>query len=391
MTEFSAPSDMMPAALDRLRARIDERITQAIEDLERSGPEREHPLVGRVYRWMRHYLDCGGKRMHGIAVMLAYQASGGTEEDRILPVAAAMQLYHHHTLVHDDIYDEDRARRGWPTSHYAFARWYESDARNADQARRLFADNALRRGAIAAFAYGKIGRALASHMILDSQFDSQARLEVARALDWHDLYDNAAQLKDVHHEGETTLDPAQCLENAWLKTGRLFEVCAYAGARLANASGAQRNAVEVWAGQSALAYQLQDDLEDLETASEKGQGRGIATDLMHCKPTYLYALARQLSKDKDLDLLLRWQSGARGGLTTVDVIAVLERSGALAECRREVARCVERALSALDDVRDTMDADTQSKLRDFATYFVSPAYWRRTLSTDPRRAEALLA
>ncbi|UUZ48667.1 polyprenyl synthetase family protein [Massilia sp. B-10] len=51
-------------------------------------------------------------------------------------------------------------------------------------------------------------------------------------------------------------------------------------------------ALKLWAGQSALAYQLQDDLEDLQIESEKGQGRGVGSDLLRCKPTYLYALAK---------------------------------------------------------------------------------------------------
>ena len=42
---------------------------------------------------------------------------------KYLRVAAAIQLYHHHTMVHDDVYDEDTARRRWPTTHVAFADW----------------------------------------------------------------------------------------------------------------------------------------------------------------------------------------------------------------------------------------------------------------------------
>lgn len=382
----------MPAALDRLRQWIDECISRRAAELYEGGPEHEHPLIGRVYRWLRHYLDCGGKRMHGIAVVLAYRACGGTDEDAVLPVAAAFQLYHHHTLVHDDIYDEDIARRGWPTSHQAFASWFERSAPcAANGERRLFASDALRRGSIAAFAYGKICRALAGQMILASGFSAPARLDVANALERHDLFDNAAQLKDVYHEGGAMPDPQACFENAWLKTGRLFEVCAYAGARLAEAGASQQRAVEAWAGQAALAYQLQDDLEDLVIGSEKGQGRGIATDLLHCKPTYLYATAKALATGADRAALLRWQAGEKSGLDTGAIIAILERVGATAVCRREVARCVELASGALAGAQPPLARGSLQDMQEFVCYFVSSAYWRRPLTGGAGRASVLLA
>lgn len=381
----------MPFVLDQFRHRIDEHIARVISELKRDGPEHNHPLIGRVYRWMNHYLDSGGKRMHGIAVILAYQACGGIDEEAVLPVAAALQLYHHHTLVHDDIYDEDLARRGWPTSHQAFAEWFRKTASGIDTSdHRVFTSDALRRGTITAFAYGKICRALPSHMILNTAFPSDARLDVARKLDWHDLFDNAAQLKDVYHEGGAMPDPQTCLENAWLKTGRLFEICAYAGSRLAGANVSQQRALETWASQSALAYQLQDDLEDLVLDSEKGKGRGIATDLLHCKPTYLYAMAKILAVDGDRESLVRWQSGEKAGLSVSDIIALLERSGAIAACRAEVTRCVNHAENALETAKPALKAEIRNRLREFAIYFVSPDYWQRSLIIDERRADALL-
>ena len=405
------PPAPMPAALDQRRAAIDRCLARAIDGLLAHGPAQDDPLVGRMYRWMRHYLDNGGQRMHGIAVMLAYEACGGQDTDAIVPVAAALQLYHHHTLVHDDLYDEDHSRRGWPTTHQAFADWYGNrgphpaaarassgrkgrtavpHATQAVPATRLFASDALRRGSVVAFAYGKMCRALAGYLIAGSGFGEAARLEATRLLDWHDLFDNAAQVRDVHHEGQAMPDPATCLDNAWLKTGRLFEVCARVGARLAQATEAQCEAVQAWAGQAALAYQLQDDLEDLAPDSEKGQGRGAASDLQHCKPTYLYAMAMTLARGADLALLQRWQAGEQARLTAGDVIAVLDRCGAMAACAAEVQRCIERSLQALASARPAFDAVRDEAMRAFARHFVSPAYWRRRLPAEPGRVSALI-
>jgi geranylgeranyl diphosphate synthase type I len=384
----------MPATLDALRLAIDEEMNRSITHLEQQGPEHDHALIQRVYRWMRHYLASDGKRMHGIAVALAYQACSGERSQAIIPVAAALQIYHHHTLVHDDIYDEDSARRGWPTSHLAFASLFH-DRHHApvqhDAASFLFSDEALRRGTITAFAYGKICRAMAGYAMLRSDFPAEARLDVATSLDWHDLYDNIAQLKDVYHEGDAMYSPDACLSNAWLKTGRLFEVCAYTGARLANAQPEQITALKTWAGQSAIAYQLQDDLEDLNIDSEKGQGRGIGTDLLRCKPTYLYALAKTLASDADLADLLRWQAGEKAGLDTTKIITILERCGAVAECRQEVDRCLERASTALQQVQPGFNVQACAAMSAFSRYFASPAYWHRHIVNDLTRSATLIA
>ena len=379
--------DALPERLELLCQQVDHKIEETIASLQQDGPECEHPLMNRIYRWMRHYLDSGGRRMHGMTVALAYRACGGESEDSAMEIAAAMQIYHHHTLVHDDIYDEDRSRRGWPSTHEAFAGLFDP-ASSANS--RLFVSGALRHGTITAFAYGKICRALASHMILTSTFPAEARLAVAKALDWHDLYDNAAQLKDVDFEGTAMPNPQTCLQNAWLKTGRLFEVCAFAGARLAWASDSQRRAVEAWAGQSSLAYQLKDDLEDLEADSEKGRGRGVATDLLYCKPTYLYAKAREMASKHDRETLDCWQSGERTGIEESDIIAILYHSGAVEACHIEIRRCIDRATDALQKAEPTLRVETVDEMHEYSEYFVSPGYWRRPIAIDERRAFALL-
>lgn len=381
-------ADGTPPRLEALRAAIDEELGRHFQALLRDGPEREHPLIGRIYRWLAHYLDVGGKRMHGISVLLAYRACSQADHRPALPVAGAFQLYHHHTLVHDDIYDEDDARRGWPSSHRAFADL--AGARQRHTLRGIFRDESVRFGAIAAFAYGKICRALAGSLILEAPFPEGARVAVAAALDRHDLFDNLAQLKDVYHEGDAMPAPQACLDNAWLKTGRLFEVCAYAGARLADASAKRTSALRAWAGMSALAYQLQDDLEDLEIDSEKGQGRGVGTDLLRCKPTYLYALAMESARGEQRRTLERWLAGDSGGLGTSDLVAILRETGAIERCRARARTCVEEARTALLEATPAFsDADIEA-MTELTEYFVSPAYWRRPIVTDAARAKHIL-
>jgi geranylgeranyl diphosphate synthase, type I len=366
--------------VDTLRHEIDAEMQAQFEQLVQRGPMAHDPLVRQIYRWTQHYLESGGRRMHGVCVWLTYVAFGGKDEDAIRKVAAAIQLYHHHTMVHDDVYDEDTARRRWPTTHVAFADWFAARRCGSDtDTTRLFHSDAARRGAVSAFAYGKIVRALALYGIGTAGFDHERTLAVSNLLNWHDLFDNAGQMKDVDFENRQIPSSQTCLSNAWLKTGRLFEICARIGAILAGADERQQDAAARWAGNAGLAYQIQDDLEDIADASEKGQGRGIGVDLLYCKPTYLYALTRELASPSDRQALQEWERSERTEQGIPAIIDIVRRSGAHEQVEREVKGLLADGQAALHSVADGMRPGFEDTMLAFAHYFVSPEYWNRPL------------
>lgn len=371
------PDPAIASDADGLRLQVDGRMHGLFEQLIASGPMAADSLVRQIYRWSGHYLHSGGRRMHGVAVCLTYQAFGGQDLESALRVAAAIQLYHHHTMVHDDVYDEDTSRRRWPTTHVAFADCFAS--RNESSApTRLFGSDAARRGAVSAIAYGKIMRALALYGIGTAGFPDSQTLAVSNLLNWHDLFDCAGQMKDVDFESGQLPAAQACLDNAWLKTGRLFEICARIGAILAGATTQQQDAAALWLGNAGLAYQIQDDLEDIVPQSEKGVGRGIGVDLLYCKPTYLYALTRELAQGDDRELLARWEAApSRRDDGLPAIIAVIERSGARQRVEAKVSVLLDEGQQALADAG--MKEGAAARMESFARYFVSTDYWHRAL------------
>jgi geranylgeranyl diphosphate synthase type I len=196
---------------NRLQSWIDSinaEIKKSLDDILPHAPGREHPFIGRVYDHIYEYLENGGKRMHGISILLSYRVAGGNNLDMILPVAAAFQLYHHHTLIHDDIYDEDMKRRGFATAHHAFSNYFlrKHGTANGDAASAVFNSPSRRKGVIAGFALGKIVHAIAFELIAKAGIPAEA-LHILRKINLHDLADNAAQLKDVYHEGSSITSP----------------------------------------------------------------------------------------------------------------------------------------------------------------------------------------
>ena len=70
----------------------------------------------RLHPYLEYVLLSRGKRLRSILVILSVQSVGG-DRDRVIPLALAFELLHSATLVHDDIIDEDKLRRGLPTLH----------------------------------------------------------------------------------------------------------------------------------------------------------------------------------------------------------------------------------------------------------------------------------
>jgi geranylgeranyl diphosphate synthase type I len=369
--------------LDGMVADLNAAMRQLLASSLERAPAVEHPVLGRIYRSASAYAESGGKRMHGGAVVLAFGAVGGGPREAILPVAGALQLYHHHTLVHDDIYDEDGERRGVPTLHRAltdrFARTHPRPPQPPESGGgHVFLGPAERLGAIAGWIQGKVVHAFALDAICRAPFPPGRLLEAIRALNWHDVHDNAGQAMDIFHEGMEIPDPETCIGIARLKTGRLFGVSAELAVLLGRGSSSQARAVVDWAVSSAIAYQLQDDLEDLEEESEKGKGRGVGTDLRTCKPTLVLSLALRQASTAGRRVLEDWIRGRAGDMGRV--ISVLRESGATRACRAQVEALVDQATRSLQRAEPALEPGHVERMADFTRYFVSDDYWKRPLA-----------
>ncbi len=102
------------------------------EVIRRWGPEVEStldrvlPPAGReprrLHEAMRYSVLAGGKRLRPIFALAAYEACGGRDHEAVLPCAAALELLHTYSLIHDDLpsMDDDALRRGKPTCHVVF-------------------------------------------------------------------------------------------------------------------------------------------------------------------------------------------------------------------------------------------------------------------------------
>ena len=285
------------------QARCQARVDAALETLF-VAPREE---LTRIYAAMRYSVVNGGKRVRPLLAYAACEALGG-ELARADGAACAVELIHAYSLVHDDLpaMDDDDLRRGQPTTHIAF-----------DEACAILAGDGLQ-----TLAFEVIGNA-----DLNPQ-DAQTRLDMllilTRAAGSAGMV--GGQAIDLESVGRR-IDQAALETMHRHKTGALIEASVQLGALASGRAGAaDLEALRRYAEAIGLAFQVQDDILDVEsdtTTLGKTQGK----DQAHDKPTYPALLG--LDAAKAYALTLRDQA-----------LAALEGFGDSAEPLRALARYI---------------------------------------------------
>ncbi len=245
-------------------ARWTPRVEEALEAL--LPPASAEPA--RLHEAMRYSVLAGGKRIRPVFAMAAYEACGGADAEGVLPAAAALELFHTYSLIHDDLpaMDDDALRRGKPTSHVVYG-----------EALAILAGDALQTlGAEALVTYPK-----------GSTFTAR-RTKAARAL-FRALGSRGmagGQVLDLAAEGAAGgVDAAALTRIHRLKTGVFLEACLEAGALWAGARAPVVRALKRYGAAIGLAFQVVDDVLDM-TASAETLGKTPGKDATHEKATF---------------------------------------------------------------------------------------------------------
>jgi farnesyl diphosphate synthase len=246
-----------PQELERVAGLVDARLDELIP------PEAARSGEARLIEAMRYAVLGGGKRLRPYLLMEAARLLGVAEEGA-LDAGAALECVHGYSLVHDDLpaMDDDKLRRGRPTVHIAFG---EATAILAGDALLTLAFEILSRPSV--------------HQ------DASMRVELvgllAQAAGAHGMV--GGQALDLAAEGQS-VSAMEVSRMQAMKTGALFAFACDAGAVLGRADPVAREALAAYAAAFGQAFQLADDLLDVEgdaaamgKAAAKDVGRGKAT------------------------------------------------------------------------------------------------------------------
>nr|WP_243445721.1 farnesyl diphosphate synthase [Polymorphobacter arshaanensis] len=247
-------------ALDAIGTAIDQRFDRLLP-LPDDGRRR-------LFEAMRHAVIGGGKRMRPLLVVAACDLFH-VDRERALRVAIAIEAVHCYSLIHDDLpcMDDDDLRRGKPTVHKAF-----------DEATAVLAGDSLH-----ALAF----EVLADEATHEDPFvRSELVLELARASGPSGMA--GGQMMDLAAESQV-FDLAATTRLQQLKTGALISFCLDAGAIMGRVGDAQRTKLRGYAHDLGLAFQIADDLLDVEGSSAK-TGKAVQKDAAAGKATFVSLL-----------------------------------------------------------------------------------------------------
>ena len=229
-----------------------------------------------VHEAMRYSLGIGGKRIRPVLVLEFCRLCGG-DINKALPFAAAIEMIHTYSLIHDDLpcMDDDDMRRGMPSCHKKFGEEYAL----------LAGDGLLTR------AFGMIAE---SDIAKESpEIAIKAVAELSKLAGCNGMI--GGQVVDLRNENKPCgLDVLQTMDS--LKTGALIRCSALLGVLAAKGSDTQRESAITYADNLGHAFQIVDDILDV-TGDEKELGKPIGSDADSNKSTYVTILGIDKSKE----------------------------------------------------------------------------------------------
>jgi len=299
-----------------------------------------------LYNASAHLLKAGGKRLRPI-LLLAVARGYGLEEEKALPAAAAIELLHNFTLVHDDIMDRDTFRRNVPTVHTIW-------------------------GDALAILAGDLLFSKAFEAILDLEKKGIRHDLVVRAtrkLAWASVTVAEGQALDMDFERRSDVSEEDYMVMIEKKTAALFKAAAEIGAIIAGATREQIEHISEYARLAGKAFQIRDDILGL-TADEKKLGKPVYSDIREGKRTILviYAL-KKLDRHRQKELLSILGNRKAPIEKLRYAVKLIEETGAIQYAWRKANELIEKALEHLN--KTGISQDVYEMLRELAVFIVS--------------------
>jgi geranylgeranyl pyrophosphate synthase len=314
-------------------APIKDELRLVEEEIIRSVQSRQ-PLLTEI---AMHVVKAGGKRLRPGISILSFRSVGGTDLDKIIKLAAAFELIHSATLVHDDINDGAETRRG----HIAAYRKYGVQ-------RALIAGDFL-------FVKGfRLGGVMEAEEVVEMVADACTRMAESEML----------QI-DVEHESNTPLETYMNIIEG--KTARPIEASARVGAYIGGASPWQIEALGVYGLNIGHAFQIIDDILDI-TGREADLGKRRGMDIIDSKPNLPLMIAMQGHYPGGNRVREIFKKKTKTAEEVEEALSLVQATDAVELSRKHATDFRDAAMSALEKMPPSAYRDALTTLADTVLY-----------------------
>ena len=296
---------------------IDDELRQDLDVVEEeihNNLRSEAPALSEAALYL---IKAGGKRIRPAFILLAYRCVGGRNIEEAIPISAAIEFIHTASLIHDDINDDGRMRRGIPVTHQRFG-----------NTKALVAGDFL---FVKAFEIG-------------GRYDYEIIKIIAEACS------NLAEGEVLQNNARynTDLDVDRYLTIIYKKTGSLISACLEIGAVLGKANQELRQALEGFGHNIGLAFQITDDVLDVLGEKEKtGKIQGIDLREGQLSLPIIYALKSLPEKERAfLEDVIKREKNTNEEIETA--LALIKGSGAVDRSYATAMEYAQKAKAAVE-------------------------------------------
>lgn len=304
-------------------ARIYETERETIEKLLRNAVLRKRPQS--LYGPCEYILTSSGKRLRPFLVLVSALAAGGRPSD-VYNAAAAFEMIHTFSLVHDDVMDRSKKRRGQDTVHEKY-------------------------GLNSSILAGDLLFGL-SYKYLIADCSSRNTREILKVFTASGIKVAEGQAMDLEFVSRKEISSREYKEMIYKKTAVITETCCLIGAWLCGASSREKNAFVRYGRYLGMAFQIQDDLFD-SVGDEKTTGKTTSNDIIERKKNYLFVRAFKKATKKEKIFLQKIMKTKKISSREIFLCKKLyEKLGVFDDAKNEVKKYIRMALRSTDALSD---------------------------------------
>jgi geranylgeranyl diphosphate synthase type I len=295
-----------------------------------------------VYGLLLPFIKRGGKRMRPLLALLCFRAFGGKSTGTVMRVASLIEMFHNFTLIHDDIEDSSKFRRGEPTLHITY-------------------------GIPVALNAGDALYTLVWEELSKVEKDNRKETDIMRLCS--DSFSEVVEGQGVElfweYKKKFNITESNYFEMIEKKTAALIGLSCRIGAYLAGASKKEQDIIEKFGREVGIAFQIHDDILNVTGDFEKYK-KEIGGDITEGKRTLMIVKALEKSSPADRATIMRvlsTHSEKEEDLRAV--IAILHKYDSIEYARQQSRKLIARAKLKLKPLKPSVYKDALLEMSDY--------------------------